>query len=164
MLQNRKGQAIAKQFSVECVVEIFDADEVSDSSESCDLNFASCVNNENLSYIRDELTSDKMVLEYITLGSIIVELEEVDVTSKCAILSPWSASGFSNYRAISATPVGGGALHEIAVSSAKEMDMLMTVATFPTIENVWEEVQSVPICSTLEFHSTNCFPIPAEVC
>ena len=107
---------------------------------SCDLNFASCVNDENVYYIRDELTSDKMVLESITPGSaILVELEEVDVTSKCAIQSPWSASGFSIYRAISATPVGGAALHEIAVSSAKEVDMLMIVATSPTIENVWEE-------------------------
>ena len=88
----------------------------------------------------DELTSDKMVLESIIPGStILVELEEVDVTSKCAIQSPWSASGSSFYRAISATTVGGAALHEIAVSSAKEMDMLMIVATLPTIENVWEE-------------------------
>ena len=52
MLQKRKGQAIAKQFSVECVLEIFDADEVWDSAESCDLNFASCVNDENVYYIR----------------------------------------------------------------------------------------------------------------
>ena len=102
MLQKRKGQAIAKQFSVECVLEIFDEDEVSDSAEWCDLNFASCVNDENVYYIRDELISDKMVLESITPGStVIVELEEVNVTSKCAILSPWSASGLSIYRAIS---------------------------------------------------------------
>ena len=111
MLQKRKGQAIAKQFSVECVLEIFDADEVWDSAESCDLNFASCVNDENVYYIRDELTSDKMVLESIIPGStILVELEEVDVTSKCAIQSPWSASGSSFYRAISATTVGGASV------------------------------------------------------
>ena len=35
--------------------------------------------------------------------------------------------------------VGGAALHEIAVSSAREMDMQMIVATLPTSENVCEE-------------------------
>ena len=111
-------------------MQILHAEEVRNSA------VASCVGDENGYYIRDEFASNRLVLESIAPGStILADLEEVDASSCRVIQSPRSASGSPFDRAISATPVGGAVLFEMAVSSAQELDMV----TLPGTENVWKE-------------------------
>lgn len=141
MMQKRQTTS-RQRISVECVLNVFESDEVTDSSESCDYHYVLCVSEEGVYYVRDESRSDHLSLESIVPGStVLIELEELDTADLlgCTVPSPWSTSGSPLYQAVSVTSVSGLELSEVAVSSAQEMDLLMIVTIFSGTDNIWDE-------------------------
>ena len=141
MMQKRHTTS-RQRFSVECVLNVFESDEITNSSDACDYHYVLCVSEEHVYYVRDESRSDHLSMESIVPGStVLIELEALDTADPlgCTVLSPWSTIGSTLYQAVSVTSVSGVELSEVSVSSAQEMDLLMIVAIFPGTDNMWDE-------------------------